>query len=122
MPCGKQQAVHFAHLVELLPWLLERVNFTILKRCGGRSVHTHARWFARSFPFARLAVAAPGALLVLDTSFVPKNRRKTWGTDWHGPRSTPGSGGLPAGRRGCRGGRCLPLCAQQSPSATQTRR
>ena len=34
MSCGKLQAVHFTHLVEL-PRLLERVNFTGLERYGG---------------------------------------------------------------------------------------
>ncbi len=85
MPCGKPQAAHFAHLVELLQWLPERVNFTNFERCGGRSVRTHARGFARSFACARLAVAALGALrprpvgelLVLDASFVPKSGRQT---------------------------------------------
>ena len=62
MPCGKPQADYFAHLVELLQWLPERVNFTNLERCGGWSVRPHARWFARAFPFARLAVAALGIL------------------------------------------------------------
>ncbi|MYA03371.1 MAG: hypothetical protein F4Y37_01975 [Caldilineaceae bacterium SB0664_bin_22] len=83
-PCGKPQAAHFAHLVALLQWLPGRLNFTGLEHYGGRSARTHARWFARPFPFARLAVAALGALhprvseglgelLVLDTSFVSKS-------------------------------------------------
>ena len=66
-PCGKPQAAHFGHLVELLLWQPERVNFTNLERCGGRSARTHARWFARDFPFAR---------------FVPKSGHKTWGLGW----------------------------------------
>ena len=52
MPCGKPQAAHFAHLVELPRWLPERVNFTRLEHCGGWTVRTHARWFARAFPSA----------------------------------------------------------------------
>ena len=89
-PCGKLQASHFAHLIELLQWLPERVSFTNLECGSGWSVRTHARWFARSFPFTRLAVAALGALLsrpvgellVLDASFVPKSGGKTWGLGW----------------------------------------
>ena len=68
-------------------------NFTGLEHYGGRSARTHARWFGRPFPFARLAVAALGAvhprvpeglgeLLVLDTSFVSKSGGGTWGTSW----------------------------------------
>ncbi len=90
MPCGKPQADYFAHLVELWQWLPERVNFTNLEFCGDRSVPTHARWFARAFPFARRAVAAlgilrprpVGELLTLDASFVPKNGHRTWGLGW----------------------------------------
>ncbi len=89
MPCGKPQAVHFAHMMELLQWLPTRVNFTNLKHYDGWSVRTHARWFARLL-FARLAVAALRVLhprprwelLVLDTSFMPKSGRKTWGVGW----------------------------------------
>ena len=40
VPCGKPQADHFAHLVKLLQWQRERVNFTNLERCGGRSAHS----------------------------------------------------------------------------------
>ncbi len=43
MPCSKPQVNHFAHLVELLQWQPERVNFTNLECYGGRSVHTHVR-------------------------------------------------------------------------------
>ena len=75
------------------PWSSpQTAYFTHLEYYGGRSVRAHARWFARSFPFARLAVVALGAvhprsrwdLLVLDASFVPKSGRGTWGTDWFG--------------------------------------
>ena len=80
----------FRPLVALLQWLLGHVNFTNLEHYGGRSARSHARWFARPFPFARLAVAALGAvhprsqweLLVLDTSFVSKSGRRTWGAGW----------------------------------------
>ena len=50
-----------------------------------------ARWFARPFPFARLAIAtleallprSIGELLALDASFVPKSSRQTRGaTGW----------------------------------------
>ncbi|MCY4522946.1 MAG: hypothetical protein OXC13_19500, partial [Caldilineaceae bacterium] len=93
MPCGKPQAAHFAHLVELLLWLPGRANFTGLEHYGDRSARTHARWFARPFPFARLAVAALGALhprvpeglgsaLAVDASFVDKSGHETWGTGW----------------------------------------
>ena len=55
-PCGKPQAAHFAHVTDLLQWLPGRVHFTGLKHYGGRSARTHARWFARPFPFVCLAV------------------------------------------------------------------
>ena len=104
-PFGKPQAAHFAHLVELLLWQPERVHFTNLERCGGGSARTHARWFARDFPFARLAVAALGAaqpqlvgeLLALDASFVPKRGDRTRGLGWfwsgmaRAARRAPGS-------------------------------
>ena len=88
LPCGKPQAAHFVHLVELLQWLPGRVHFTDLARYGGRSARTHARWFGRPFPFARLAVAALGALhprvpeglgsaLAVDASFVSKSGHGT---------------------------------------------
>ena len=134
MPCGKPQAAHFAHLVELLQWLPERVNFTNLEHCGGWSVRTHARWFARAVPFARLAVAAlgilrprpVGELLALDASFVPKSGDRTWGLGWFW------SGMARAARRGLEvsllavvdveAGGAYPLCARQSPGATPSRR
>ena len=133
-PCGKPQAAHFAHLVELLLWQPERVNFTNLERCGGWSARTHARWFARDFPFAHLAVAALGAaqpqpvgeLLALDASFVPKSGDKTWGLGWFW------SGMARAARRGlevsllaavdAEEGGAYPLCARQSPGAVPSRR
>ena len=133
-PCGKPQASHFAHLMELLQWLPERVNFTHLERYGGWSVRTHARWFGRPFPFARLAVAALGALLprpvgellVLDASFVPKSGSRTWGLGWFW------SGMARAARRGLEvsllaavdieAGGAYPLCARQSPGAVPSRR
>ncbi len=88
---GKPQSAHFAHTVELLQWLPGRANFTSLDHYGGRSARAHARWFARPFPFARLSVAALGALhprvpdglgtvLAVDASFVSKSGRKTGGT------------------------------------------
>ena len=54
----------------LLQWLPGRLNFTGLEHYGGRPARTPARWFARPFPLARLAVAALGALLILNISFV----------------------------------------------------
>ena len=134
MPCGKPQAAYFAHLVALLLWQPERVNFTNLERYGGRSARTHARWFGRAFPFARLAVAALGALrprpvgelLVLDASFVPKSGHKTWGLGWFW------SGMARAVRRGLEvsllaavdvaEGGAYPLCARQSPGTVPSRR
>lgn len=133
-PCGKPQADHFAHLVELLRWQPERVNFTNLEHCGGRSARTHARWFARDFPCARLAVAALGALRprpvgelpALDANFVPKSGDKTWGLGWFG------SGMARAARRGLevsllaavdiQEGGAYPLCARQSPGTVPSRR
>ena len=137
MPCGKPQAAHFAHLVALLQWLPGRLNFTGLEHYGGRSARTHARWFARSFPFARLAVAALGALhprvreglgelLVLDASFVSKSGGGTWGTGWFW------SGMARAVRWGLEvtllaavdveEGGAYPLCARQSPGTVRARR
>ena len=78
--------------MELPRWLSERVHFTNLERCGGRSVRIHAHWFARSFPCARLAVAALRVLLVLNTAFVPKCGCRTWGVGWfRAARRGPGS-------------------------------
>ncbi len=121
LPCGKPQAAHFVHLVELLQWLPGRVNFTGLEHYGVRSARTHARWFGRPFPFARLAVASLGVLhprvpkglgsaVAVDASFVSNSG--------HGPRARAGfgaawpapcAGGHTAGLRGHRGGRRLPL-------------
>ena len=120
--------------MELLLWQPERVNFTTLEHCGGWSARTHARWFARDFPFAHLAVAALGAaqpqpvgeLLALDASFVPKSGDETWGLGWFW------SGMARAARRGLEvsllaavdteEGGAYPLCARQSPGATPSRR
>ncbi len=136
-PCGKPQADHFAHVVGMLQWLPGRLHFTNLEHYGGRSARTHARWFGRPFPFARLAVAALGArhprvseglgeLLAMDASFVTKSGDQTWGAGWFG------SGMARAARWGLEvtllaavdveeGGAC-PLCARQSPSAVRSRR
>ena len=87
MPCGKPQAAHFAHVTELL-WVPGCVHFTDLARYVGRSARTHARWFGRPCPFARLSVAALGALqprvseglgsaLAVDASFVSKSGHET---------------------------------------------
>ena len=137
MPCGKPQAAHFAHVTELLQWLPGRLNFTGLEHYGGRSARTHARWFARPFPFARLAVAALaavhprvpeglGELLVLDASFVSKSGRGTWGAGWFW------SGMARAVRWGMEvtllaavdveEGGAYPLCARQSPGTVRARR
>lgn len=75
-PYGKPQATYIAHMTVLLQWLPGRANFTGLEHYGGWSARTHARWFARPFPFVRLAVAALGAvhprslweLLIVDAS------------------------------------------------------
>jgi len=137
LPCGKPQAAHFVHLVELLQWLPGRVHFTDLARYGGRSARTHARWFGRPFPFARLAVAALGALhprvpeglgsaLAVDASFVSKSGHETWGTGWFW------SGMARAVRWGLEvtllaavdieEGGAYPLCARQSPGTVRSRR
>ncbi|MYC62557.1 MAG: transposase [Caldilineaceae bacterium SB0661_bin_34] len=136
-PCGKPQASHFAHVTGLLQWLPGRLNFTNLEHYGGRSARTHARWFARPFPFARLAVAALGALppqvpeglgelLAMDASFVAKSGDQTWGTGWFG------SGMARAARWGLEvtllaavdvaEGGAYPLCARQSPGTVRSRR
>ena len=104
-PCGKPQVSHFVHVTELRRWLPGRVNFTNLEHYGGWSTRTHARWFARPFPFARLAVAALGAvhpreLLIVDVNatFVSKSRHGTWG--WfarHGLHHSLWVGGHPTG-------------------------
>ena len=135
--CGKPQAAHFAHVIELLQWLPGRLNFTSLEHYGGRSARTHARWFARPFPFARLSVAALGAvhprvpeglgkLLALDASFVAKSGDATWGTGWFW------SGMARAARWGLEvtllaavdveEGGAYPLCARQSPGPVRARR
>ena len=134
VPCGKPQASHFAHVTELLRWLPGRVNFTNLEYYGGRSARTPARWFARPFPFARLAVAALGAvhprerweLPTMDAGFVAKSGRETWGTGWFWSGMA---------RAACWGlevtllaavdvaeGGTYPLCACQTPGAVRARR
>ena len=137
MPCGKPQAAHFAHVTELLLWLPGRVHFTDLARYGGRSARTHARWFGRPFPFARLAVAALGALpprvpeglgsaLAVDASFVSKSGHETWGTGWF-------RAGLAGAVRwglevtllaavDIEESGAYPLCARQSPGIVRSRR
>lgn len=133
-PCGKPQETYIAHVTALLQWLPERANFTGLEHCGGRSARTHARWFARPFPFVRLAVAALGAahprslweLPIVDASFVPKSGRGTWGTGWFW------SGMARAARWGLEvtllaavdveEGGAYPLGARQSPGAVRSRR
>lgn len=48
--CSRPQAVHLAHLLELLQQLSGCGRFTNPECYGGRSAHTHARWFARPTP------------------------------------------------------------------------
>ena len=128
-PCGKQQTDRIAHLV-LLQWQPERVDFNNFERCGGWLACTETRWFARDFPFSRLAVAALGAArprpvgerLVLDLSFVPPERVPELGVGcfW--------SGMACAARQGLEvslltavdveEGSAYPLCARQSPGTT----
>ena len=136
MPCGKPQATFLAHLLALLQWLPGRLNFTGLEAHGGWSARTHARWFGRPFPFARLAVGTLaavhprvakglGELLVVDTSFVAKSGRKTWGVGWFW------SGMARAVRQGLEvsllaavdvaEGGAYPLCARQSPAPGRAR-
>ena len=88
MPCGKPQAGFLAHVLVLLQWLPGRVNFTNLARYGGRAARTYARGFARSCPWARLAVAGLcaghprrcWAALAVDATHVRKSGDRTWGT------------------------------------------
>ena len=136
MPCGKPQATFLAHLLALLQWLPGGLNFTGLEAHGGWSARTHARWFGRPFPFARLAVGTLaavhprvakglGELLVVDTSFVAKSGRKTWGVGWFW------SGMARAVRQGLEvsllaavdveEGGAYPLCARQSPAPGRAR-
>lgn len=93
LPGGKPQATFMAHLLALLQWQPGRVHFSGLEAYGGRAARTYARWLARPFPFARLAVGTLaavhpqgpeglGTLLALDTRFVSKSGRKTWGVGW----------------------------------------
>ncbi len=136
MPCGKPQATFMAHLLDRLQWQPDRRNFSGLAAYGGRAARTHARWFGRPFPFARLAVGTLaavhprvskglGALLSLDASFVAKSGCKTWGVGWFW------SGMARAVRRGLEvsllaavdveEGGAYPLCARQSPAGGQAR-
>ena len=109
--------------MELLLWQPERVNFTNLEHCGGRSARTHARGFARAFPFARPGRGRPGGAAPATgrgavgpgRQLRAQERAQDVGSglvlERHGPRRAPGVGGLPAGRGGRRGGRRLPpLC------------
>ena len=104
--------------------LPERVNFTNLEHCGGWSVRTHARWFARDFSFAHLAVAALGRRTRSRSGncglWTPASCPRA-GTgpgapglvlEQHGPRRAAGAGGFPTG------GGAYPLYARQSPGET----
>ena len=62
-------------------------------RRPGEPARTHARWFARPFPFARLAVSALGAVH-------PRSMWELLVLERHGPRRPLGAGSLPAGRGG----------------------
>ena len=136
MPCGKPQATFMAHLLGRLQWQPDRRNFSGLAAYGGRAARTHARWFGRPFPFARLAVGTLaavhprvsqglGELLSLDASFVAKSGGKTWGVGWFW------SGMARAVRRGLEvsllatvdveEGGAYPLCARQSPATGRAR-
>ncbi|MCY4522165.1 MAG: transposase [Caldilineaceae bacterium] len=128
MPCGKPQAAHFAHLVELLQWLPGRINFTGLEHYGGWSVRTHARWFGRPFPFARLAVAAGGAgggarrgcQLRVQERAPDLGHGLVW--ERHGPRRPLGAGVTLLAAVDVEEGGAYPLCVRPSPGAVRARR
>ena len=132
MPCGKPQASFIAHALALLQWLPGRVNFTNLAAYGACSARTCARWFARPFPWARLAVAALCVghprrcweALAVDATFVRKSGRATWGADWfwNGMAQAAQWGlevTLVAAVDPEEGG-AFPLCARQSPGRDGT--
>ena len=132
MRCGKPQADFMAHVLGLLQWLPGRVNFTNLAYYGGCAARTYARWFARPFPWARLAVAALCAghphprfpALAVDATHVRKSGDRTWGADWfwNGMAQAAQWGlevTLVAAVDPEEGG-AFPLCARQSPSRDGT--
>ena len=136
LPGGNPQATFMAHLLALLQWQPGRVHFTGLEAYGGHAARTHARWLGRPFPFARLAVGTLaavhpqvpkglGGLLALDTSFVSKSGRKTWGVGWfRAGMARAVRWALEVSRLvavDADEGGAYPLCARQSPTAGRVR-
>ena len=102
MPGSKHQQKFLTHLMELLPALPGRVNFSDLSRYGGLSARTYARWFARGLEFTRqtlgflcLAVPADHFLVwAVDGCFLPKSGKHTFGLGrfWNGCQSRVAKG------------------------------
>ena len=102
MPGSKHQQKFLTHLMELLPALPGRVNFSDLSRYGGLCARTYARWFARGLEFTRqtlgflcLAVPADHFLVwAVDGCFLPKSGKHTFGLGrfWNGCQSRVAKG------------------------------
>ena len=122
---------YFAHLVELLLQLPERINFTHLERCGGQSVRAHARWFARPYSLRAPGHGRPGYAASATGREVAGSGRWLRAQE-RGPDLGPGSGMACAARRGLEvslltavdveAGCAYPLCARQPPGAVPSRR
>ena len=118
-PCGKPQAAHFAHLVDLLLRLVGAHPCALV--CAGFSLRPPGRGCPGGGDPQLV-----GELLALDASFVPKGGNETWGLGWFW------SGMARAARRGlevsllvtvdAEEGGAYPLCARQSPGAVPSRR
>ena len=93
----KPQQKFVAHLLRLLLMFPGHATFRNLRRYSAYHERTLARWYARDFDFVSLNKAAiihvlPPAheqALVLDTSFIPKSGKKTYGLDhfWNSSHS-----------------------------------
>jgi hypothetical protein len=93
----KPQQKFLTHLLRLMLRLPGHPTFRNLSRYSPYPERTLARWYARDFDFVSLNKAAitavvpsePEQALVIDTSFVPKSGKKTYGLDhfWNGSHS-----------------------------------
>ncbi len=102
MPGSKHQKKFLTHLMELLPALPGRVNFSDLSPYGGLCARTYARWFARGLEFTHqtlgflcLAVPADHFLVwAVDGCFLPKSGKHTFGLGrfWNGCQSRVAKG------------------------------
>ena len=93
----KPQQKFLTHLMGLLLMIPGHVTFRNLSRYSHYDEKTFSRWYARDFDFVSLNKAAiieviPSEheqVLVMDSSFVPKSGKTTYGLDhfWNGSHS-----------------------------------